>query len=311
MSRDTERAFARATRLAGPRSLQPWRDEIAATVATIAEDLTAYARRDAAAASNPSYVYETYTGFRAVRDYRVAHSLYNAGLRQRAVNQPSQWLLSAARLLSEESKAATGVEIHPAARIGRRFVIDHGYGTVIGEQVEVGDDCYLLQGVILGSRAIADTSALNGSTRHPSIGHRVEIGSDVLVLGPIHVGDDCRIEPGARIVTDVPSKSHIRPIMPVQIFFEGRARIEVLQIVAVPGGMRLLGAGLRGVRPAALDDTFGIVEFLTIIASSDQLLEYMLPHELYTRMIGLYDGNELMCCLANLGALRPSHDNPR
>lgn len=304
IERDMELAIHRATRAASTRLFRrPWRCEISDTGAIIAEDLATYARRDAAAASNPTYVYETYAGFKSIRDYRVAHMLHTVALRHLAAGEPHHWLLSAARFLSEESKVGTGVEIHPAASIGRRFVIDHGYGTVIGEQAEVGDDCYFLQGVVLGSRAIADTSSLSGPRRHPSIGSRVEIGSNVLVLGPVRIGDDCRIEPGVRIVTDVPPKSHIRTITPVQIQLGGRTNVTVDRIVAGPGAMRLIGSGLGKIRPAVLDDTLGTVGFLEILKSSDECLEYVVPQDACVRVIGLFDQSELACCLTNLGAI--------
>jgi serine O-acetyltransferase len=303
IERDMELAIRRATRANARRFRRSWRSEISDTSAIIAEDLATYARRDAAAASNPTYVYRTYAGFKSVRDYRVAHMLYAIALQHQAHGEPHRWLLSAARLLSEESKVGTGVEIHPAASIGRRLVIDHGYGTVIGEQVEIGDDCYILQGVVLGSRAIADTSSLSGPRRHPSIGSRVEIGSNVLILGPVRVGDDCRIEPGARIVTNVPPKSHIRIITPVQIQFGGRTSIAVYQIVAGPGAMRLIGVGLGNIRPAVLDDSLGTVGFLEVLSSSDQCLEFIVPREASLRAIGLFCETELACCLTNLGAL--------
>jgi serine O-acetyltransferase len=99
------------------------------------DDLCALATRDAAAGGDIDHVYDSYASYHAVLAYRVAH---------RVLCLPDQDLplRTAARRLSERAKVSTGVEIHPAAVIGRRLVIDHGYGTVVGEQTRIGDDCY-------------------------------------------------------------------------------------------------------------------------------------------------------------------------
>ncbi len=128
-------------------------------------------------------------GLHALLVYRVAHRLW-------------RWRLClAARVLSHVVRMLTGVEIHPAARIGERCFIDHGQGVVIGETAVVGDDVVLYHGVTLG--AVAPVEGL----RHPSIGDRVVIGAHALVLGPIHVGSDSRIGAGTTVVRDVPRQS--------------------------------------------------------------------------------------------------------
>ncbi|MFI1920408.1 serine O-acetyltransferase [Nocardia sp. NPDC020380] len=183
--------------------------------ATIASDLAALAARDPAAHGDQWYCYLSNLSFRALFTYRVAHTLYVLHL-QRPPQSRSELpaavtggLSCAARVLSERAKARTGVEIHPAAVIGDRMVIDHGWGTVIGEQAQIGDDCYFLQNVVLGGRAIGlGLSATE--RRHPSIGDRVVIAGNAYVLGPVSIGDDCRIDAGARITSDVPAGSRVR-----------------------------------------------------------------------------------------------------
>ena len=121
-----------------------------------------------------------------------------APLAARAVAAPGG---AAARPASSRrsTRAVTGVEIHPGARIGRRFFIDHGMGVVIGETAEVGDDVMLYHGVTLGGRSLAQVK------RHPTVGDRVTIGAGARVLGPVAIGDDAQIGANAVVVKDVPA----------------------------------------------------------------------------------------------------------
>src|ERR1022692_4964686 len=146
---------------------------VAASSAT--EDLHALAGRDAAAKASIAYVYESYLSFGAVLAYRVANVVHRLQSEFLSRSVSARLIASAAHSITERAKVETGVDIHPGAQIGRRFVVDHGYGTVIGEQVEIGDDCYCLQNVILGGRSIGYSSGLHGTRRHPRLGHRVEI----------------------------------------------------------------------------------------------------------------------------------------
>jgi len=132
-------------------------------------------------------VLTTYPGVHAVLLHRLCHRLWKARWR---------WL---ARALSTFSRWLTGVEIHPAATIGRRFFIDHGMGVVIGETAEIGDDCTLYHGVTLGG-----TSWKKGK-RHPTLGDDVVVGAGAKVLGPITVGDGARVGSNAVVVQDVPA----------------------------------------------------------------------------------------------------------
>jgi serine O-acetyltransferase len=108
-----------------------------------------------------------------------------------------------ARFSSHIARWLTGIEIHPAARLGRRLVIDHGMGVVIGETAEIGDDCYLYHQVTLG---VARTM---GGKRHPTIGNNVIIGAGAKVLGPITVGDNARVGSNAVVVDSVPNDTTV------------------------------------------------------------------------------------------------------
>jgi serine O-acetyltransferase len=189
-----------------PSSTKAIRRAAVSALSSALEDLVALTARDAAAQERPGYVYGSYLCFQALLAYRVAHAIL--GLRIGAD--------TAARRICEEAKVRTGVDIHPAASIGRRLIIDHGWGTVIGEQVRIGDDCYILQNVTLGCRRIG-VSSRPSERRHPTVGNRVIMAGGVCVLGPVTVGDDCRIDSGARITTDIPAGAHVRVTTRLQI----------------------------------------------------------------------------------------------
>lgn len=154
----------------------------------LGETLRAYQARDPAARSRLE-IFLLYPGVHAIIYHRAAHWLYRRNLR------------FLARLVSQWSRLWTGIEIHPGATIGRRFVIDHGMGIVIGETAEVGDDVLLYQGVTLGG-----TGKEHGK-RHPTIGNNVLIGSGAKVLGPFKVGDNARIAANAVVLSEVPPDS--------------------------------------------------------------------------------------------------------
>lgn len=128
-----------------------------------------------------------YPGPKAVFFHRIANFLYRSEL----------YFLS--RLVSEISRILTGIEIHPGAKLGKRLVIDHGMGVVIGETAEVGDDCIIFHGVTLGGVKFDPVK------RHPTIGNRVLIGTGAKVLGPISVGDDCKIGANSVLTKSVPN----------------------------------------------------------------------------------------------------------
>lgn len=157
---------------------------------TLKEDIKAFLERDPAARSGFE-VYMLYPGFRAIRMYRRAHKHYLKGHFFRA------------RLISQRAARKTGIEIHPGATIGRRFVIDHGMGIVIGETAEIGDDVLIYQGVTLGG------TGKDIGKRHPTVGNNVMISAGAKVLGPIKVGDGARIAAGAVVLKDVPEDSTV------------------------------------------------------------------------------------------------------
>ena len=149
------------------------------------ETLTAYQRNDPAARSKLE-IFLLYNGLHAQIYYRVAHWLYG------------HKCLFLARWVSQRAKRRTGVEIHPAAKIGRRLVIDHGTGIVIGATAEIGDDCLLYQGVTLGGTGAAREK------RHPTLGNNVMVGCGAMVLGPFRVGDNVKIAANSVVLREVP-----------------------------------------------------------------------------------------------------------
>ena len=157
---------------------------------SIREDIASVFDRDPAAKSVLEILL-CYSGLHALWFYRVDRWLWNHGMRLLA-----RWLSQVARLL-------TGIEIHPAAQIGRRLFIDHGMGVVIGETTIIGDDVTLYQGVTLGG-----TGKEKGK-RHPTIGNGVVIGAGARVLGNIRVGDNCRVGAGSVVLRDVPDNSTV------------------------------------------------------------------------------------------------------
>lgn len=149
------------------------------------ETLRAYQSRDPAARSRLE-IFLLYPGVHAIIFHRVSHWLWTHHLR------------FLARLNSQLARHCTGIEIHPGATIGRRFVVDHGMGIVIGETAELGDDVLLYHGVTLGGTG-KDTGK-----RHPTIGNNVMIACGAKVLGPFTVGDNARIAANAVVLTEVP-----------------------------------------------------------------------------------------------------------
>jgi serine O-acetyltransferase len=150
------------------------------------ESIQAYRERDPAARSNVM-VFFCYPGLHAVIWHRLAHRLWTSGA------------FFLARFVSHIGRWLTGIEIHPAARLGRRLVIDHGMGLVIGETAEVGDDVTLYHQVTLGG------VSLGHEKRHPTIGNGVIVGAGAKVLGAITVGSGARIGANAVVIESVPA----------------------------------------------------------------------------------------------------------
>ena len=154
----------------------------------LSETLESYQKRDPAARSKLE-VLLLYQGVHAILFHRVSHWLYTHNC------------LFLARLNSQLARHFTGIEIHPGAKIGRRLVIDHGMGVVIGETAEVGDDCLIYHGVTLGG------TGKDQGKRHPTIGNNVLISCGAKVLGPFKVGDNARIAANAVVLSEVPENA--------------------------------------------------------------------------------------------------------
>ena len=166
------------------------------------EDLRAIRERDPASRTTVEALL-CMPGMHALWAHRLLHPTHRVGERwSRAGGLRAgvgEVLRVAARLGAHAVRVATGVEIHPGARIGRRVVIDHGLGVVIGETAEVGDDCTLYQGVTLGGTSHAPVK------RHPTLGRGVLVGANAVVLGPVRIGDGARIGAAATVIHDVPA----------------------------------------------------------------------------------------------------------
>jgi serine O-acetyltransferase len=169
----------------------------------IREDVANVLEHDPAAKSSLE-VFLCYSGLHAVWFYRMNHWMWNHGL----------FLL--ARMMSQGARFLTGIEIHPAAKIGRRLFIDHGHGVVIGETAIVGDDVTLYQGVTLGG-----TGKEHGK-RHPTIEDNVVVGDGAKILGNIIVGKNCRIGAGSVVLRNVPEDSTVVGVPGHIIFREGK-----------------------------------------------------------------------------------------
>ena len=180
----------------------------------IRDDVAAFRQRDPAAKSDIEIIL-LYSGFHAILAYRVAHKLYVSGH------------TFSARAVSQIAKFFTGIEIHPGATIGRRLVIDHGMGVVIGETTEIGDDCTIYQGVTLGG------TGKDIGKRHPTLGKGVLVGAGAKVLGPILIEDNSKVAANAVVLKHIASNSTAVGIPARVVRQEGR-RVDDLDQVHIP-----------------------------------------------------------------------------
>lgn len=179
------------------------------------EDINAVKARDPAARSSLE-IFFLYPGLKAVRMYRCANWFYRHGRK------------FIARQISQRAVRKTGIEIHPAATIGKRLFIDHGTGVVIGETAIIGDDVTIYQGVTLGG------TGHHTGKRHPTIGNGVLIGAGAKVLGPFKVGDNARIAAGAVVLNEIPPDSTAVGV-PARVVRQGGEKIcESLDQVHIP-----------------------------------------------------------------------------
>ncbi len=154
------------------------------------EDIEVVFERDPAARSVPEVIF-CYPGLHAIWFHRISHFLWEKNMK------------FAARFLSHIARFLTGIEIHPGAKIGRRFFIDHGMGVVIGETTEIGDDVSLYQGVTLGG------TSLKKVKRHPTVEDNVVVGSGAKVLGAFRIGRNSKIGSGSVVIREVPPNSTV------------------------------------------------------------------------------------------------------
>lgn len=178
------------------------------------EDIQAIKDRDPAARSTLEILL-LYPGLRAIRMHRRANWFYRHNMK------------FIARWISQSAARRTGIEIHPGATIGRRLVIDHGHGIVIGETAEIGDDVLIYQGVTLGG------TGKDIGKRHPTIGNNVMISSGAKVLGPFKVGDNSRIAAGAVVLEEVPPNSTVVGV-PAKVVRQNGQKITPLDQVHIP-----------------------------------------------------------------------------
>jgi serine O-acetyltransferase len=194
------------SRMAKVPHVLEWLKSVPGVLARASEDVSAIMANDPAARSRAETLF-VYPGLHALWMHRLAHRLWNDDFK------------FSARLLAHANRHITGIEIHPGAHIGRRVVIDHGMGIVIGETATVGDGCLLYKGVVLGG------TSLSHKKRHPTLGAGVVVGSNACILGAIDIGDRARIGSGSVVVKPVPAEATVvgvpaRIIVPVHHRFD-------------------------------------------------------------------------------------------
>jgi len=178
------------------------------------EDIACVKDRDPAARSAIEILL-LYPGLKAIRLHRLANKFYK------------KKMYFMARWISQRASKKTGIEIHPAVQIGKRFFIDHGTGVVIGETCVIGDDVTVYQGVTLGGTG-KDTGK-----RHPTIGNNVMIGAGAKVLGPLNIGDNSKIASGAVVLNDIPPDSTAVGV-PARVVKREGMRVDDLDQVHIP-----------------------------------------------------------------------------
>jgi serine O-acetyltransferase len=183
-----------------------WMKKLVDAGALLAEDIRAIRANDPAARSAVE-VALVYPGLHALWLHRASHSLWQ-----------HEYKLGA-RLLSHTNRFITGIDIHPGATLGRRVVIDHGMGIVIGETATVGDGCLLYKGVVLGG------TSLERKVRHPQVGNDVVIGSNACILGNIRIGDHARVGSGSVVVKAVPPEATVVGV-PARVIVPKHARFD-------------------------------------------------------------------------------------
>jgi len=229
----------------------------------IHEDLLALCQKDPASRGRQEFCLLGHKSFMAVMHYRIANNIYKSCAMSLCTRV---WI---AKSISENAKVETGLEIHPAATIGKRFVVDHGVGTVIGETCDIGDDCYILENVILGARGIANNPL---GKRHPTVGNNVQIGGFVRVFGPVNIGDNVFISPYCVITSDVHAGARVTIVNQLQItnFCHRHKELEIYAVYSLGGDLiKICGNNfIHDVSIAVIDANYEIVpEFAVHIIS--------------------------------------------
>lgn len=189
-------------------------------------DLNVIFEKDPAARTTIEVIF-TYPGLHALWGYRLAHKLWNVGLK------------TFARWISYIVRVFTGIEIHPAAKIGNRFFIDHGMGVVIGETTEIGDNVMIYQNVTLGG------TSLEKGKRHPTIEDNVVVGAGAKILGPITIGSHCRIGANAVVLKSAPANSIVVGV-PGQIILRSKKEMKTTDNNQMPDAIGIsLTAALK------------------------------------------------------------------
>ncbi|MBE6746411.1 MAG: serine O-acetyltransferase [Ruminococcaceae bacterium] len=178
------------------------------------EDILSVKQRDPAA-KNSIEIFFLYPGLKAIRMHRRAHWFYEHNMHFMA------------RYISQRAARKTNIEIHPGAKIGRRFFIDHGTGVVIGETAEIGDDVTIYQGVTLGG------TGKDKGKRHPTIGNNVMIGAGAKVLGPFTVGNNCNVAAGSVVLDAIPDNCTAVG-SPARIVKRNGRRVDELDQIHIP-----------------------------------------------------------------------------
>lgn len=220
---------------------------IARVAMFVGEDLQSYVGRDPATGGDAEYVFHSYSCFQVVLMYRLAHALHSA-----MTDVPQEYAKGfriGARRISESAKNEFGIEIHPGAKIGRKFVLDHGFGTVIGETAVIADGCTLLNGIVLGAGGVAGNRP---GRRHPTLGHGVQVAGNASILGAVTIGDHAFIGARCVVTNDIPPKARVTIRQELQYTtVAGRSRHSIYGIVPDPstrGRLKILGDQLSGAR---------------------------------------------------------------
>ena len=214
-------------------------------------DLHAVMDKDPAATSEWS-VKHTYAGYKALAAYRIANRAYLKGF------------VTLAKLIANDARRRTGVEIHPAAKLGKGIMIDHGSGVVIGETAEVGDGCVLYQGVTLGGTG-KDTGK-----RHPTLENDVMVSAGAKVLGPLTVGAHSKIGAGSVVLKDVPPYSTVVGV-PGRVVKQDGRRVADMDQVLLPDPIL---AEFHGSGAAARPHTCGISAHKPQAAGAGKVLRH-------------------------------------